>query len=75
VKRDAALTLDAVDPLSPWREEFETGDGLLYLDGNSLGRLPRRTVDAMARTVEDEWRGWPRSHVAYRVGRSAVGGR
>ena len=54
MKRDAALTLDAVDPLSPWREEFETGDGLLYLDGNSLGRLPRRTVDAMARTVEDE---------------------
>jgi kynureninase len=28
---------------------------LLYLDGNSLGRLPKRTVAAMATTVEDEW--------------------
>ena len=55
MNRDAATALDAADPLAPWRDEFETADGLLYLDGNSLGRLPKRTVRAMARTIENEW--------------------
>jgi kynureninase len=55
VNRAAAEALDAADPLAPLRDEFETADGLLYLDGNSLGRLPKRTVATMARTVEQEW--------------------
>ena len=55
MNRDGAATLDAADPLASWRQEFETADGLLYLDGNSLGRLPKRTIATMALTVEKEW--------------------
>lgn len=55
MRRDDAVARDAADPLRDVREEFETADGLLYLDGNSLGRLPTRTVSAIERTVRDEW--------------------
>ncbi len=57
MNRDRAVTLDSADALASRREEFETGDGLLYLDGNSLGRLPKRTIAAMGRTIEKEWAG------------------
>jgi kynureninase len=59
---DAALTralvLDAADPLAGFRDRFVARDpGLVYLDGNSLGALPRATVDRLARVVRDEWGG------------------
>jgi len=48
--------LDANDPLRGWRDEFVIADlDVCYLDGNSLGRLPRRTVDAVQRFLVDEW--------------------
>ncbi len=56
--------LDAADPLASYRDRFVVRDpGLVYLDGNSLGRLPRATVERLAAVVEDEWggeliRGW-----------------
>jgi kynureninase len=58
--RDAAEGLDDVDPLAGFRSRFiGTGDDgpdrLLYLDGNSLGRLPRDTPAAVARVVEQQW--------------------
>jgi kynureninase len=58
--RDAALALDAADPLAGFRDRFvgadDDSDGrLIYLDGNSLGRLPRETPAAIARVVEQEW--------------------
>ncbi len=53
--RDDALALDAVDALSAWRDEFVVPDPeLIYLDGNSLGRTPKRTVAALHRAVE-QW--------------------
>jgi kynureninase len=52
--RQAAEALDTEDPLAGFRARF-TGDGLLYLDGNSLGRLPVETPAAVARVVEQEW--------------------
>jgi kynureninase len=58
--RNAAVALDAADPLAGFREHF-TGpeddgpDRLLYLDGNSLGRMPRETPAALSRAVEQEW--------------------
>jgi kynureninase len=52
--REAAEALDTDDPLAGFRARF-TGDELLYLDGNSLGRLPVETPAAVARVVEQEW--------------------
>jgi kynureninase len=54
--RDHALRLDAADPLSRWRDEFVVPDeAVVYLDGNSLGMMPRRTVERMERLMRDEW--------------------
>ena len=48
--REAAAALDAADPLGPLRARFITDDHLVYLDGNSLGRLPRRHSSACTRS-------------------------
>jgi kynureninase len=55
--------LDRDDPLARFRDEFvHEEDGPLYVDGNSLGRLPKRTQAAIAEVVErwgtDLVRGW-----------------
>jgi kynureninase len=48
--------LDAEDDLASSREAFVIADpDLIYVDGNSLGRLPRRTVERMRTAVEVEW--------------------
>jgi len=57
IGRADAQELDAVDPLASWRDEFVIPDPeLIYLDGNSLGRTPKRTVAALHRVI-DEWAG------------------
>lgn len=62
--RGHAARLDATDPLARWREEFVLDpDVVAYLDGNSLGPLPLRTVERLQTFVRDEWggrliRGW-----------------
>ena len=54
--RADALALDDADELAPFRERFVVdADGPIYLDGNSLGRLPRATVERLARVVAEEW--------------------
>ena len=58
--RAAAVARDDADPLAGFRSRFsgtdEDGPGrLLYLDGNSLGRMPLETPGALQRVVEDEW--------------------
>ena len=56
-----ARALDAVDPLrtgSPHGDPaalFDLREGFVYLDGNSLGALPRAVAPHMARVVSDEW--------------------
>src|SRR5689334_1088188 len=51
--RADAIVLDAADPLAPFRERFVLGDEpRLYLDGNSLGRLPLATRERLAAAVE-----------------------
>ncbi len=56
--------LDGSDPLAPFRTEFALDpSGVVYLDGNSLGRPPQGVRDAITRVVDQEWaqqlvRGW-----------------
>ena len=42
-------------PIEAYRSQFSIPDGVIYLDGNSLGVLPRTTAAAVAKTVEQEW--------------------
>lgn len=60
LSRAAAEALDAADPLTGFRACFagaadDGPDRLLYLDGNSLGRMPLATPAALTRVVEEEW--------------------
>jgi kynureninase len=59
----AARALDVADPLAPIRDRFILPADTLYLDGNSLGCLPRATPAIVATMVERQWgerliRGW-----------------
>ncbi|GAB3060726.1 kynureninase [Intrasporangium mesophilum] len=53
--RDDCVRLDEQDPLAAFRERFDLPDGVIYLDGNSLGALPRHTAARVADLVEREW--------------------
>jgi kynureninase len=55
MNRQDALALDATDPLAPLRAQFDIPEGLIYLDGNSLGVLPRTTAARVQQVVEQEW--------------------
>ena len=46
---------DAEDPLRHRREEFELPGGVIYLDGNSLGPLPRAARSRMEEVITKEW--------------------
>ena len=50
-----AQALDAADPLRPLRELFNLPEGTIYLDGNSLGALPRAVPQRVAQVVAEEW--------------------
>jgi kynureninase len=52
---DEAKALDATDPLAVARERFSLPERLIYLDGNSLGALPRAAPAALANTAERQW--------------------
>jgi kynureninase len=53
--RADAVALDAADPIAALRDEFVLPADVIYLDGNSLGALPRSTPDRIARAVRHEW--------------------
>ena len=52
---ESALARDAEDRLAPLRDGFALPDGVIYLDGNSLGALPRNVGARVASAVEGEW--------------------
>jgi kynureninase len=53
--RQDCINRDAADPLAALREHFVLPDGVIYLDGNSLGALPRRTAARLHDVVTHEW--------------------
>lgn len=59
--------LDAADPLRAFRDRFDLPEGVVYLDGNSLGALPKATAGRIADVVSREWgrdliRSWNKNH-------------
>jgi kynureninase len=53
--RDEAAALDQMDELALFREKFVLPDGVIYLDGNSLGPLPKATPPRVSQVMEQEW--------------------
>jgi kynureninase len=53
--RATCAVRDAADPLAHLRDAFVLPDGVIYLDGNSLGPLPRAVRERLGRTVDGEW--------------------
>lgn len=47
--------LDRADPLRRFRDRFHLPDGVVYLDGNSLGAMPKATRERIRQVVEREW--------------------
>ncbi len=61
--RAALQALDRADTLASFRDEFDLPADVIYLDGNSLGPLPKATCGRVAEVVAGEWgqsliRGW-----------------
>ncbi len=72
ITRSMVEAMDAGDPLAGCREWFALPDGVIYLDGNSLGAMPRTTPARVTRVLEawqrdligswnrHDWIGWPK---------------
>ena len=51
-----AQRLDSQDSLAPFRDRFVAPeDGLIYMDGNSLGQLPKQTAERLIAVAQNEW--------------------
>jgi kynureninase len=83
---ERAASFDRSDPLASFRERFalDSDDPVVYLDGNSLGRLPRSTAGRLKTVVNNEWgnrliRGWEEGwmelplEIGDRLGAAALG--
>src|SRR6185437_2425913 len=55
ITRDDCVALDAVDNLRHCRARFALPGGVNYLDGNSLGALPKGVAEHVAQVVTGEW--------------------
>jgi kynureninase len=53
--RAACLGMDAADPLAPLRARFDLPEGMIYLDGNSLGAMPKGAAARAHEVVAREW--------------------
>lgn len=64
--RNSCVAMDAADPLAGFRERFLDDGSAIYLDGNSMGRLPKAALSRLQEIAEHEWgtilvRGWTES--------------
>ena len=55
ISRDECVARDFVDPLRGFRDRFVIPESIIYLDGNSLGPMPRAAAGVLNRTIEQEW--------------------
>jgi kynureninase len=56
VSREEASALDHKDPLAHYKTQFDLPDGVIYLDGNSLGPPPKAALARLQSASETEWR-------------------
>jgi kynureninase len=66
IDRNTCAALDAEDPLAGFRDRFLDDGETIYLDGNSMGRLPKAALTRLHEMAEHEWgtilvRGWTES--------------
>ena len=67
ITQQRCQALDAQDPLRALRDQFQLPPGVIYLDGNSLGVLPKTTAARVADVVTREWgtdliQSWNKNH-------------
>jgi kynureninase len=55
MRADQIKSLDKSDPLRTHREKFKLPDGIIYLDGNSLGALPKSALNRVNEVVNNQW--------------------
>ena len=55
ITRQSCLALDSQDPLALLREQFDLPPNRIYLDGNSLGPLPKATAPRVQQVMTEEW--------------------
>lgn len=55
LSRQDCVKLDEQDNLAGMRDRFHLPEGVIYLDGNSLGPLPKGAVETLNRTIHQEW--------------------
>ncbi|MBB1623723.1 kynureninase [Achromobacter sp. UMC71] len=53
--REACVAADRLDPLAPLKARFDLPPGVLYMDGNSLGVMPRAAAARAAEVITQEW--------------------
>ena len=53
--RNDCLALDAQDALAPLRQQFALPEGVIYLDGNSLGARPVAALARAQEVIAEEW--------------------
>ena len=53
--RSHCQALDAQDPLAPLRNQFSLPEGVIYLDGNSLGARPVASLARAQQVIAEEW--------------------
>lgn len=84
--REACVEADLRDPLAGFRDEFLLPEGVIYLDGNSLGAMPRGAGERARQVLEEEWGrdligSWNKNHwfelpgrIGAKIGRLIGGG-
>ena len=73
MNRDDCIRLDAADPLREFRGKFDLPQGVIYLDGNSLGAMPHAAKSRVEQVIGEEWgegliRSWNTAGWKQRVG-------
>ena len=54
-KKEKSKNFDKIDILSHFKSRFYNPENLIYLDGNSLGKLPIATKKVVNKIIDEQW--------------------